>query len=46
MTTDTTEEHEHVWVFQYEHDDWYDGDSYEVYRCSVCNKRAERYFPR
>lgn len=46
--TDKPPDHEHVWVYLRSDDDWYDGDSEDVYGCTVegCQARDYRYVPR
>lgn len=41
-------DHEHQWEYAYSYDDWYDGDSDDIYKCTVpgCNARKEVYVPR
>lgn len=45
---DVTDHHEHVWVFDYTYDDWWDGDSDDIYYCSVdgCHAIKSEYVPR
>jgi hypothetical protein len=40
--------HEHQWVYDHSYDDWWDGDSDDIYRCSVegCTATQTRYVPR
>lgn len=41
-------EHEHQWKYSYTYDDWWDGDSDDIYKCTVegCKARQTRYVPR
>lgn len=39
-------QHEHVWVYDHTYDDWYDGDSDDYYKCTICGKFDRRYVPR
>lgn len=41
-------EHEHVWKYSHTYDDWWDGDSDDIYVCIVegCKARERRYVGR
>lgn len=43
-----TEEHEHQWKYIGTYDDWWDGDSDDMYECTVegCPKIKSVYVPR
>lgn len=43
-----TADHEHVWKYHSTYDDWWDGDSDDLYKCAVegCNAREFRYVGR
>lgn len=42
------EEHEHDWKYDHTYDDWWDGDSDEIYKCTYpgCLKTKKVYVPR
>lgn len=42
----TDDDHEHDWKYSHTYDDWWDGDSDDIYVCTVCGKSQTRYIPR
>lgn len=48
MSSTEATEHEHVWVYDHTYDDWWDGDSDDIYKCTVpgCLKIKKVYISR